>query len=312
MTDLHTARERFRRHMNGTSRDLCDWKPFGVNDDDFGNAEANGQGVTKIVNVKLGKDRKAKGKPGRGLINTATVLLFLLIGALFIISWWAQYKYVFDVKHQSIPSMIEASTLDAGQLIFSLLAIGLARAGMSARWARTGVIVCAAMSALMNYFPSNSTSWGSVAAYVFPPLFLAYVVDTVVIVIRRHVLGETADSSWKAAASAASRSFKFGGLFTLYCIRLVLAPAPTVRGMRAWVLNVTPLPEVVPVITDARKPIIPPKDRKALPPPKGPRGPRANSKTARFIARVEERHGPLSRLCPWTQSARSPGNCTGT
>jgi hypothetical protein len=66
--------------------------------------------------------------------------------------------------------------------------------------------------------------------------------------------------------------------------------------VRAWVLNVTPLPEVVPVITDARKTVGPPRDRKALPPPKGPRGPRADSKTAQFLARVEERHGPVSSL----------------
>ena len=157
MGTLNKARNMFNRQMNGTSRDASDWlTDLGPEHEEINDKLTGEQG--KLFRIPGSRDAELfirKGKPGQLLINIATVLLFTLIGALFAISWWAQYKYVLDVKHQSIPAMIEASTLDAGQLIFSLLAIGLARAGMSAKWARTGVILCALMSAVMNFFPGQ-------------------------------------------------------------------------------------------------------------------------------------------------------------
>ena len=82
--------------------------------------------------------------------------------------------------------------------VFSLLALGLAMAGQSARIERALIVVCAVASAGQNYAAAVVTSPRSVAAYVMPPLFLALVVDRVVAVVRRHVLGDAERSVWAA------------------------------------------------------------------------------------------------------------------
>ena len=76
-------------------------------------------------------------------MSAATILLGLLAAGLFVVSLTAQYRYVFAVKHQSVPSAIEAIGLDAGMTVFSLLALGLAMAGQSARIERALIVVCA-------------------------------------------------------------------------------------------------------------------------------------------------------------------------
>ena len=83
----------------------------------------------------------------------------------------------------------------------------------------------------MNYAAANGGSPRSVAAYVMPPVFLAVVVDRVVAVVRRHVLGETEDSAWAGF-----------GRVALYGLRFVLAAPSTATGMRRQVLIMTPLP----------------------------------------------------------------------
>ena len=166
------------------------------------------------------------------LVSAATVLLGLLAVGLFVVSLAAQYRYVFSAKHQALPSVIEAVGLDAGMTIFSLLALGLARAGQSARIERALVIACALGSAAMNYAAANDGSPRSVAAYVMPPVFLAVVVDRVVAVVRRHVLGDSERSAWTGF-----------GRVALYVLRFVLAMPSTAKGLRRQVLILTPLPD---------------------------------------------------------------------
>ena len=104
-----------------------------------------------------------------------------------------------------MPSAIEAIGLDVGMAVFSLLALGLAMAGQSARIERALIVVCAVASAGQNYAAADVTSPRSVAAYVVPPLFLALVVDRVVAVVRRHVLGDAERSVWAAVGRGAGR-----------------------------------------------------------------------------------------------------------
>ena len=196
-----------------------------------------GRAVTNI--------RKLAGRqprPGEGLITTATVLLGLLDGALFAVSLAAQYQYIFRAKHQSWPAIIEAVAFDAGMIIFSLLALGLARSGQSARIERALIVVCALGSAAMNYAAADVTSVRSVAAYVMPPVFLAIVTDRVVAVVRRHVLGDEERSAWAAVGRTAVAVLAVTGKVALYGLRLVLAPASTLGGLRRCVLLATPLP----------------------------------------------------------------------
>lgn len=223
----------------------------------------DGPGLFKIT--QAGADwavtniRKLAGRqprPGEGLINTATVLLGLLDGALFAVSLAAQYQYIFRAKHQSWPAIIEAIALDAGMIVFSLLALGLARAGQSARIERALIVVCALGSAAMNYAAADVTSARSVAAYVMPPVFLAIVTNRVVAVVRRHVLGDEERSAWSTVGRAAAAVLAVAGKVALYGLRLVLAPGSTVSGLRRCVLQATPLPAAA----------LPTPDRAALPP----------------------------------------------
>src|SRR5215469_5856010 len=205
--------------------------------------------------------RVRTGTPGGGLIATATGLLFLLGTGLFAVSLNAQYRYVFHAKHQAAASWVEALALDAGMAIFSLLALGLARAGQSARTERVLIMACAAASGVMNYAAANDASPKSVLAYVMPPVFLAVVADRVVSVVRRHALGEDERSPWLAAVP-----------LVLYGLRLVLAPPSTAAGLRRWLLLKTPLPAArPPAMTSAAQ-------RKAITGSRGPVGPRAESK----------------------------------
>jgi hypothetical protein len=209
------------------------------------------------------------------LVAVATGLLFLLGIGLFAVSLDAQYRYVFHAKHQSAASWVEALALDVGMAIFSLLALGLARAGQPAGVERALITVCAAASGVMNFAAANDSSPKSVLAFVMPPVFLAVVADRVVSVVRRHVLGEHERSPWRAAAPLA-----------LYVTRLMLAPPSTALGLRRWLLLKTPLPS-------PRPPALPASQRRAGG-RRGPSGPRAESKTARFLALVAEQHGPLA------------------
>ena len=217
----------------------------------------NGERLITNVRRIAGADRA----PGSALVSAATILLGLLAAGLFVVSLTAQYRYVFEVKHQSIPSAIEAIGLDAGMTIFSLLALGLAMAGQSARIERALIVICAVASAGQNYAAAVVTSPRSVAAYVMPPLFLALVVDRVVAVVRRHVLGDAERSVWAAFGRGVATVAKGFGLVLLYLLRLVLAPPSTGAGLRRVVLNAAPLPDA------PERPAIPPAEAPAIEPP---------------------------------------------
>jgi hypothetical protein len=181
--------------------------------------------------------------PGRRLINTAVVLLGLLDAGLFAVSLAAQYQYIFHAKHQSWPAIIEAVALDAGMVIFSLLALGLARGRQSAPVERALIVVCALGSAAMNYGAADVSSARSVAAYVMPPVFLAIVTDRVIATVRRHMLGMEAErSAWAVIGHLVLAVLAAAGKALLYGLRLVLAPRSTLSGARSLVLIATPLP----------------------------------------------------------------------
>jgi hypothetical protein len=201
-------------------------------------ARANGE--TAITNIR--RLAGAERVPGSRLVLAATVLLGLLAAGLFVVTLNTQYKYVFTVRQQSAPSMIEAASLDLGMAIFTLLGLGLAMAGQSARIERALIVACALGSAAQNYAAADVTSPRSVAAYVAPSLFLALVVDRVVAVVRRHVLGAAEGSVWVTVGRAGTALAKAVGLVLLYLLRLALAPPSTGAGLRRVVLNAAPLP----------------------------------------------------------------------
>ena len=187
--------------------------------------------------------RAATGRaPGSALIAVAAWLLALTGGGALFVSFSAQYAYIFKVRRQDAASVIEALLLDLLMIVFTLLALGLSRAGKSARAERALILACAAASSYMNVSAADVASPRSVAAYAIAPLALAVVVDRVVAVIRRHVLADQEPSAWSTVGSAVAAAARIAGLVLLYCLRFALAAPETARGLRRMVLDAAPLP----------------------------------------------------------------------
>jgi hypothetical protein len=263
--------------------------------------------------------RDGAGALNAGLLAGACVLLAALAVTMGIVSWHAQYAYVFAVKHQHTASALEALGLDAGAVIFAVLGIALARLGRRAVIERTLVCLCAAGSCAMNLAGADLGSPRSVAAFAMPPLLFAAGSDRLVAVIRRAALGPAEDGDVQRSAR------RPGGLAVLYLLRLAAAPPSTMAGARRALLNATPLPaltapdqpEAVTSGTNAG-PAGPaaanssdcepgecrcPGQRTGAPPVSGtpggrwePRQRRGGTKTARFLNLVTQQYGPLADL----------------
>jgi len=277
---------------------------------------ANRDGVTLLTVPRrswswrrqgLGERRPGEARPGSRLIAAGTVLLFAAMAGLLGVSYAAQYSYILGQRHQHVASLIEAGALDVLLIIFSLLALGLARAGLPAKTERALVLVFACGSALMNYAASDVASPRSVAAYVMPPVALAIVVDRCVAVTRRHVLGmRDGRSPWAVVGAAAGRVARFAGLSTLYTLRLLADRKGTSAGIRAAILNATPLPRLeAPQDERQDEDEKPDRERRERKPQdrRRERAGRGGTKTTRFLRLVTERHGDLAAI-PLEEVAR--------
>jgi len=198
-------------------------------------------GDRAVTNVR--RIAGAERSPGPVLIGWAAWLLALIGGGALYVSFSAQRQYVFGARHQNAAAIIEALLLDVLLIVFTLLALGLSRAGKSSRTERALILACAIASAYMNVSDADTASPRSVVAYAVAPVALAVVVDRVVSVIRRHVLGVDEVSAWTALGRATAAAARLATLAALYSLRFTLAPLPTAQGLRRWVLVVTPLPE---------------------------------------------------------------------
>ena len=211
---------------------------------------ADGENLITNVRRLTGTDRS----PGSALIAVAAWLLVLIGGGALYVSFTAQREYVFGARHQDAASIIEALLLDLLMIVFTLLALGLSRAGKSSRTERALILACAAASAYMNVSAADTASPRSVAAYVVAPIALAVVVDRVVAVIRRHVLGDDEASAWTRLGHATIGAARLTALVTLYLLRTILAPKETATGLRRMVLDAAPLPREPQAPADAEEP----------------------------------------------------------
>ena len=201
-------------------------------------------GTRLVTNSKAAIRRLAGAEraPGSALIAIAAWLLALIGAGALYVSFSAQREYVFGARHQNMASVIEALLLDLLMIVFTLLALGLSRAGKSSRTERALILACAAASAYMNVSAADTASPRSVVAYAVAPIALAVVVDRVVAVIRRHVLADEEASAWTALGHALSAAMRLAGLVLLYSLRTVLAPRETSAGLRRMVLAAAPVP----------------------------------------------------------------------
>ena len=186
---------------------------------------------------------EAARRPGARLIWASTLGLAVLALATFYVSFRAQFTFMYAVKHQDLPALIEALIADVAMVVCSLLALGMACAGQPAKVARLLVVLFAALSAGMNYLAADVSSFRSVAVYVMPPVVFAVCTDQTVAVIRRHGLGIAEDSAWTVLGRLVLAAARLAGIILLYGLRFILAPAETAKGLRRMVLNAAPLPE---------------------------------------------------------------------
>ena len=164
-------------------------------------------------------------------------MLGLLDAGLLYVVYAAQYAFIFSQKHEHLAAQVQALALDAAMIIFSVLALGLARKGLGAPAERAAIVVCAAASAFMNWTAADQASLRSVAVYVAAPILLALTTDRTISVVRRHVLGMKDDASpWAKLGRGLAR-------LALYTLRAVVDMKGTRRGVKAAILAAAPLPE---------------------------------------------------------------------
>jgi hypothetical protein len=223
-----------------------------------GNTRDDGERRITGVRRRAGTGRA----PGSVLIAVAAWLLALTGGGALFVSFTAQYAYILAVRRQDVASVIEALLLDLLMIVFTLLALGLSRAGQSARAERALILACAAASAYMNVSAADVASPRSVTAYAVAPVALAVVVDRVVAVIRRHVLADREPSTWATVGRAAAAAGRIAGLVGLYTLRFALAAPQTAHGLRRMLLDAAPLPTLAE--TPAPEDIEPPRTKKAI------------------------------------------------
>ena len=242
--------------------------------------------------------RRGWADPGQdrsGLwLRNAAAGLCVLAAAAAAVSFTAQYRMVDATRHLRVIAALEAAIPDAAALVFACLGIALALHGRRALRARALNLASVAASVFMNAIAA-APGWRNLAIWAMPPVAYALASDTVIGVVRVWVLARHQHLEVALAADAATPLAVLGGLI-LWLLRLALAPASTLAGFRAWVL------EECPVAPGRRAPRPAPAPAPARPGRGRKRDPRKATKTARFLDLVTERHGSLASI-PLTRVA---------
>jgi hypothetical protein len=226
---------------------------------------------------------RPKDRSGPWLRNAAAGLC-ILAAAAAAVSFTAQYRMVEATRHLPAVATLEAAIPDAAALVFACLGIALAVHGRRALRARALNLASVAASVFMNAIAA-APGWRNLAIWAMPPVAYALASDTLIAVVRTRHQHLTAP----LAADAATPLAIVGGLI-LWLLRLTLAPASTLTGFRAWVLEQCP----VAPSRRARRPA--PPSAPARPGEGEGTVPRKATKTARFLSLVTERHGPLAAI----------------
>jgi hypothetical protein len=234
------------------------------------------------------------------------VSLAVLAAASAAVSYAAQYRMVFAAKGIAPVAALEAAIPDLAALIFATLGVALALHGKRAIRARVLNVAAVVTSVAMNVLAAGR-GWRDLAIWAMPPIAYALASDTAIGVVRawtlatQKALDETLDDEATPLAI-------LGGLL-LWLLRLGIAPASTLAGFRAWVI------EQCPIAPGRRALLVPPDSRtqvaphsvKAItgrPAAAARRGrARQGTKTARFLALVADRYGPLEAF-PLTDVSR--------
>ena len=173
----------------------------------------------------------------------------------------------------------EAAIPDAAALVFASLGIALALHGRRALRARALNLASVGTSVFMNVLAAGP-GWRDLAIWALPPVAYALASDTLIGVVRARSIARHQHLGTTLAADAPTPMAILGGL-ALWLLRLALAPASTLAGFRAWILDECP---------------VAPGRRAPAPGRRPRRTPRKATKTARFLDMAAERHGSLASI----------------
>jgi hypothetical protein len=273
------------------------WSPRGPCDEDIADAPASGDGI-RVASLRLHGGRE-NDRPARWL-TASMAALGVLAGASAVVSYAAQYRMVFAAKGVVPVAALEAGIPDVAALVFASLGIALALHGRRAIRARVLNVGAVATSVAMNMLAAGH-GWRDLAIWAMPPIAYALASDTAIGVVRawaaarQKALNETLDDAEPTPLAI------IGG-FLLWVLRLILAPASTLSGFRHWVLDECPVAPGRRAGGAGPGPGagIRSRTHRAIggrPASRQSRsGPRAGTKTERFLALVAERHGPLAEF----------------
>jgi hypothetical protein len=247
-------------------------------------------GVPGTGKLAAGRSRwSVSGRDHSGVwLRNAAAGLCLLAAAAAVVSFTAQFRLIFATRRLAVVAGLEAAIPDAAALVFACLGIALALQGGRAIRARVLNVAAVGASVFMNVIAA-APGWRDLAIWAMPPVAYALASDTLVGVVRAWALARDQHLDSALAGEAVTPLAIVGGLI-LWFLRLALAPRSTLAGFRAWVLAECP------VAPGRRAPAMAVLSPRVAPVPR-------ETKTARFISLVTERHGslasiPLDRIAP--------------
>ena len=188
-------------------------------------------------------------------------------------------------RHLPIVAALEAAIPDAAALVFACLGIALALHGRRALRARALNLASVGASVFMNAIAA-APGWRNLAIWAMPPVAYALASDTLIGVVRAWALARHQQLIAALTGEEATPLAVLGGLL-LWLLRVTVAPASTLAGFRAWVLEQCP-------VAPGRCAALP--SDQAQPSEGRETVPRKATKTARFLDLVTERHGPLAAI----------------
>jgi len=219
----------------------------------------------------------------------------VLAAAAATVSYAAQYRMVFAAKGVAPIAAMEAAIPDVAALIFATLGIALALHGRRAIRARVLNVAAVVTSVAMNVLAAGH-GWRDLAIWAMPPVAYALASDTAIGVVRAWTLARQKAMNEALADDEATPLAIVGGLL-LWLLRLAIAPVSTLAGFRSWVIEEC-------AVAPSRRPARRGPHSATAPRPvtaisgspettAGRGGSRQGTKTARFLALVADRYGPL-------------------
>jgi hypothetical protein len=226
-------------------------------------------------------------------LRNAAIGLCALAAAAAAVSFTAQYRMVYADRRLAVVAGLEAAIPDTAAVVFACLGVALALHGRRALRARALNVASVGASVFMNVIAATP-GWRSLAVWAMPPVAYALASDTLIGVIRSWVIARHQHLNVSLATDEVTPLAVVGGL-VLWLLRLSLAPASTLAGFRAWVLEECPVAPGRRANRQAHA-VAAATSPRAIRLPRRGRGPRGDTKSARFLALVTERHGPLSAI----------------